>query len=453
MVFISDPALRSQLLSQARTESIKLRNEQSLASRRSPASLHQLLPSNEEIMRLVQMYWEIMETTFRVLHRQSFLLDLQSLLGNRQGCRESFVAVVLIVMAVTRGMVDQAAASHVRRRPEGQNVSALFTSPIEACAKWLSLQSRKSQGIELLQIRLLICIAIQANSIGSNRVWEQTKSLLNDSVSMGLHKDTATLTQSFSIENAAAGLAGLRRPKILPFEQEMRRRLWSTIVELELQASFDRGLPSFAGTISADCGPPNNLADEDLDMTISQLPISAPIETYTRSSFLRISHRSQPLRSELNKLINDSTRNLLFKELLAYDHEIHQKLQELPTWAKTLQTSDAVNSQSVVSAMALDIQLRQYLLPLHIPFVQQAGLNTRHTYSRIVCINTASTILEYHYKLTASGNFCLSILRDDVFRAALSLCHHLILWKALNCTLKIYIEQNLGYPQLLIYFR
>jgi hypothetical protein len=272
---------------------------------------------------------------------------------------------------------------------------------------------------------------MQANSTGSGQLWEETKSLLNDSVSMGLHRHTATLTQSFSIENAAAGLAGLLRPQSLPFEQEIRRRLWSTVVELELQASFDTGLPSFAGTISADCGPPNNLADEDLDVTASQLPMPAQTEMYTRSSFLQISHRSQSFRSELNKLLNDSPRNLLFEELLAYDQEIRQRLQELPTWAKS-----HANAQSVVSAMALDIQLRQYLLPLHIPFVQQAGINTRHAYSRIVCINTASTILEYHCKLTASGNFCLSMLRDDVFRAALSLCHHLVLWRALNCTLK-----------------
>src|ERR1700722_20070863 len=130
MVFTSDPALRSQRLLQARTESIKLKNERSLASRRWTASLHQLLPSNQEIMRLVHIYWEIMETTFRVLHRQSFLLDLQSLLGNRQSCRESFVAVVLMVMAIVRGMVPQTAASHVRGGPEGQNASALYASPI-----------------------------------------------------------------------------------------------------------------------------------------------------------------------------------------------------------------------------------------------------------------------------------------------------------------------------------
>jgi hypothetical protein len=433
---MSDPALRSQRLSQARTETIRLKNEQSVASRTSSASLLQLLPSNEEIMRLVQIYWEVMETTFRVLHRPSFLLDLQLLLRDRQGCRESFVAVVLIVMATTRGMVFQTAASYVGRRPERQNASILCTSWIDACTKWLLSQTRMPQRIEILQVRLLICIATQAKSFGSNRLWDETKSLLTDAVSMGLHKDTTSLTPSIWIENPATGLAGIGRPEAPPFEQEIKRRLWSTIVELELQASFDKGLSSFAGTISSTSGPPNNLTDEELDPNMTQLPIPASMETYTPSSFLRISHRSLPLRSELNKLINDSSGDIIFKELLAYDHKIHKQLQELPKWAKSLQKSDGVNSQSVVSAMALDLQLRQYLLPLHIPFVQQSGFNTRHTYSRMVCINTACTILDYHYKLTASGNFCLVILRDDVFRAALSLSHHLMLWKALNCTSK-----------------
>jgi hypothetical protein len=252
---------------------------------------------------------------------------------------------------------------------------------------------------------------------------------------MGLHKDTATLSQSFSIETAAAGLAGFSRPAIDPFEQEIRRRLWSSVVEMELQASFDRGLPSFAATIFADCGPPNNLIDEVLDTNIVQLPKSVPDETYTRCSFLKISHRSLSLRAELNKFINNISASLSFKELLAYDDKILQELQSLPEWAKSFQRSNVVNLPSVVAAMTLDIQLRQYLLPIHIPFAQQAEFNIRHSYSRLVCINTASIILEYHSKLTASGNCCLNLLREDVFRAALSICHHLTLWKALKCML------------------
>jgi hypothetical protein len=430
---MSDPALRCQRLSQVKAETIKLRKEQSLASKTSTASLHQLLPSNEEIMRLVQIYWEVMETTFRVLHQPTFLLDLQSLLTDRLGCRESFVAVVLMAMATTRGMVYHTSASYVGHRPERQNASILCTSWIDACTRWLSSQTRKPQTIEMLQLRLLICIAIQANSFGSNRVWDETKSLLTDAVSMGLHKDPTRNVPSLWSENLETELPRIHSP----FEQEIRRRLWSTIVELELQAAFDKGLPSFAGTISATCGPTYNFADEELDPNMVQLPLPSPSETYTSSSFLQLSHRSLPLRSELNKLINDSSGEIVFKELLAYDHKIHQHLQELPEWAKSLQKSNEPNSPSVVAGMALDILLRQYLLPLHIPFVQQAGFNTRHTYSRMVCINTASTILDYHYRLTVSGNVCLNILRDDVFRAALSLCHHLMLWKALNCALKL----------------
>jgi Fungal specific transcription factor domain len=426
--------MRSQRLWQARNESIKLRQRQHLTSRTSPASLHQLLPSNEEIRQLVQVYWELMEVTFRVLHGPSFLSDLQLLLEDRQSCRESFVAVVLLAMATVRSMVHETVMPYGGPNSRWQ-ASIACNTWIEACTKWLSSQSQELRGIESVQIRLLICIAIQITSSGSNRAWEEITSLLSYCISMGLHKDTATISQSFSVENAAAGLAGFSRPAIVPFEQEIRRRLWSTVVEMELQASFDRGLPSFAATIYADCGPPNNLADEDLDANITQLPKSVPDETYTHCSFLKISHRSLPLRAELNKLINDTSASLSFKEILAYDHKILQELQSLPDWTKSLQKSNAVNLPSVVAAMTLDIQLRQYLLPIHIPFAQQAEFNIRYSYSRLVCINTASIILEYHSRLSASGNSCLDILREDVFRAALCLCHHVNLWKALKCTL------------------
>jgi hypothetical protein len=423
--------MRSQALLQARTESIKLREEQGFAARSSLDSLHQLLPSNESIKFLVRIYWKNMETTLRVLHQPYFQSSLQSLLADRQSCSESFVAVVLMVMATVRGLVPQTGTPNIVFNVQRQNAAISCATWIEACAKWLSHQ--EAGKIESVQIRLLMCIAIQANSSGSNRVWEEAKSLLYHSVSIGLHRDMTTLSQSFSVENAAAGLAGLPHPAVPAFEMEVRRRLWSSIVELELQASFDSGLPSFAATVSADCGPPGNFSDDDLDRVKTEMPKPAPMEIYTRSSFLRISHRSLALRTELNRLINDSSNNLSFNQLLQYDQMILHELQQLPDWATSLLKQDTATSPSAVAAMTLDIQLRQYRLPLHTPFVQQSGSNITKSYSQLACINTARVVLEYHSKLAASGNSCLHLIRDDVFRAALSLSHHMILWKALKC--------------------
>jgi hypothetical protein len=73
--------------------------------------------------------------------------------------------------------------------------------------------------------------------------------------------------------------------------------------------------------------------------------------------------------------------------------------------------------------MLLDIQLRQLLLLLHSPWARQTDSNSRYSYSRMVCINTAKHIHELYTAATKSGDYALLVFRNDVVRAALSFCH------------------------------
>jgi len=76
--------------------------------------------------------------------------------------------------------------------------------------------------------------------------------------------------------------------------------------------------------------------------------------------------------------------------------------------------------------------LRQFILSLHLPYAQRVGTDWRYSYSRMVCIDTAYTILEHHWKLGSNGNYTLNFLREDVFRAGLALCHSAISGKAVQ---------------------
>lgn len=297
---------------------------------------------------------------------------------------------------------------------------------IDACESWLNRQSRKHLTIEAFQIRILLYIAKQTNCIKSKQLWENATALLNFGLATGLHQDPTKIDKILVNEKPGSGP---HKQQNSAYEREMRRRIWATMVELELQVSFDRGLPSSRTVLIADCGVPSNLSDEEFGSDSPSLPGPETRETFTASSYLRLSNESLQLRVTLNDLINNTSARLSYDDLLSYDERITKALESLPKWVHSALDSGNV---AMVPAVLLDIQLRQFQLSLHIPFARRVGTNPRYKYSKMMCVNNANRILELHLKLAGSGLHTLNVLRDDVFRASMAMCHNMVLWGSLK---------------------
>ena len=69
-----------------------------------------------------------------------------------------------------------------------------------------------------------------------------------------------------------------------PFTQEMRRRIWSTIQNYDVQAAFDFCLPTIHATLNSDAEAPRNIDDEEFDEDTEELPPSKPSSEYTFTS-------------------------------------------------------------------------------------------------------------------------------------------------------------------------
>jgi hypothetical protein len=69
--------------------------------------------------------------------------------------------------------------------------------------------------------------------------------------------------------------------------REMRKRIWFTIRELDLQNSFEYGLPTFLNGIESSFEAPANLVDEVFDALEAPkvLPISKPVSLFTCTSY------------------------------------------------------------------------------------------------------------------------------------------------------------------------
>jgi hypothetical protein len=367
-------------------------------------NLLDLLPVRETVDRLVHLYFDTFETAYRILHAPTFWREYQGFWGEPQAARPAFVVTILLLMAAVNCVSSREQSTYIGDSATAREAAILW---IEACDLWLQRQSQKHVYLAIWQIRCLLLLAKMANTVKKKRTWTSAGNLMRQAMSAGFHRDPSLLGTKVSV-----------------FDQEMRRRLWATMVELELQASIDRGMPSALAGFPSDVAPVLNINDEDFDEGSQRAPLQKPWDEYTATSFLHMSRSSLSLRVSLNSLLNELSSHAQYEDVLMYDEKIMQKLQDIPAPPDPEAVPEGPRLPDLLRTL-LDVQLRQFLILLHSPFARQAQSNSRFSLSKMACFNAAGSILEQYSKLGASGNHTLLLFRNDVFRAALSTCHNI----------------------------
>jgi hypothetical protein len=391
----------SRVQRELKTLQVTWKSEKANALPSKDLNLLDLLPGRENVDHLVHLYFDTFETVYRILHAPTFWTEYHDMWKDLQAVRPAFLVTVLLTMAAVNCISPKEESTYVGDSAASREVAILW---IEACELWLQRQSQKHVYLAIWQIRVLLLLSKITNTVKKKQTWTLAGDLMRQAMSAGFHRDPTLLGTKVSV-----------------FDQEMRRRLWATIVELELQTSIDRGMPSASAGISCDCAPVLNVNDEDFDEGSQKSPTQKPWDVYTGASFLHISQKSLSLRVSLTSLLNELSFHAQYEEILGYDEKVMQKLQDIPSRAD----SQSIQEFPDLLHTLLDIQLRQFLILLHSPFARQAESNSRYSFSKMVCFNAASSILDQHSKLTASGNHTLLLFRNDVFRAALSICHNI----------------------------
>lgn len=368
-------------------------------------TLAQLLPDEGVIDPLVRGYIEAFESTYHVLHLPSFYAEYFQCLDVREQTRPDFIALLLVMMATTY-------CTNSGESPVLRGDSTLDREHaahwIRAVDSWLALQSHKHVSPIFFQIHTILFIAQQVNSIKCKRTYRASGNLVRLAISAGLHRDGELV--NFRYGNPA-------ERRVTLFDQELRKRIWSSISELDLQVAIDRGMPPTMRELTVDCGSPLNTDDEDFTPSLDQLPLPKPTSEYTNSSFQFLSHKTFDLRQELVSLVNGRPQQLLYEDILQYDRKLMQALEDIPPW----QVQD---SGAHVSRTLLQLQLHQLQLLLHRPYVRRAFHSKRYEYSAIVHFKAALNIIDLHQSLFIAGSKVLGMMRGDILAAVLSISYN-----------------------------
>ena len=366
------------------------------------AELEALLPSREEVDALVSVYLDQFEQVHRIVHIPTFRKEYAHFweAGGTQRYA-AFTALVLAMMAVASCVHTHEDLKFIGMMSNARHWAEKWIWAIDS---WQSKQSQKHRRLIHYQVACLLYLGKRVNTIKKKRFWTGSGALIQDGIAVGLHREPSHMGGKIDVYN-----------------QEMRRRIWATVQEFDMQASFDHGLPTLLSQLHYDTNPPRNLDDEDFDDTTTVLPPSKPPKEYTFSSFQHLARQSLPLRLELSRLLTGPTSDIDYDQVIRYTNDLTQEIDSLPSWDMNVDNTKG-KKNPLTAYTLLHVQLRQYIIPLHQPYLKLRKQNSKYQYSEIIYYNAARDIVLLHDKLYEQGIRALNFLREDALTTAINLC-------------------------------
>lgn len=259
------------------------------------STMREQLPPRCSADILVNSYFRNYEASYRILHIPSFFDQYERMWSQPDQASNIFIATVLSVMSIGCSL-------HPTRLPDGSSAAELARRYVGIVDTWLTGRgSRPQQVLPILQIGCLLAISQNTNAIQSGVSGVTTGKLLRNAFAAGVHREPSSLT------------------KCSIFVGELRRRLWWTCLELDLQASAELGMACSTTTNLFECGLPSSLEDEQLHADMTEMPEPKPDSVLTRTSFQRMLAESLPIRLEISRAVNKVTFDAAYEDILRLD--------------------------------------------------------------------------------------------------------------------------------------
>lgn len=217
--------------------------------------LRSSLPSKATCDKLLEVYTTNCEKILRIIHTPSFLRQYTSF-WQTPDHQSSFMFVPLLTAILAVAVFYN---PHPPDLDETSSWDYLTQDAAKSLRAWLANLPRKHRvDLATLQVETLLLLSCQLRLVPPEELWRMSGSLVRSGMVMGLHVNLSRSTQlSF-------------------YQAECRRRLWITIVEIDLQASITSGMPVMIPQLDFEPLMPLNLNDADFEESTSKPPSPHP---------------------------------------------------------------------------------------------------------------------------------------------------------------------------------
>jgi transcription factor-like protein len=388
----------------------------------SPAllKLREFLPLKVDCDRLVDIYTKNFEKTLRILHVPTFLCSYREFWVTTDRDISKMATFLPQLTAVLT--LSLALEGRIAYFDDPSTRTYLELAALDHITAWLEELERKQRvNIATLQVETLILLVRHLRHMPVEKLWTATGALVRSAMSMGLHLNPAQSNE------------------ISAFQAELRRRLWITIVEMDLQASMASGMPVMVPDVGFSPMTPANLNDLDFDESISELPISRPLHEWTDSLPQVSLAMGLSQRIKAMTLVKNVVPEMDLTEVVKQGRKLEEALQQIPTCLKWNHVLENHKSPAdLLNSVLLDIYTRRPLLCLYRPMLLRDTRDDPSFFEiQRACLESSLIILSYqdYFDPRATDPDALSSnsywdifqthCKNDILWAALCICQYI----------------------------
>ncbi|KAL9081999.1 MAG: hypothetical protein Q9159_006823 [Coniocarpon cinnabarinum] len=357
------------------------------------ASIVEMIPPQGDCNRLLHIYLRTWDPVHSILDVASFLNEYDKYWRQSTDPHHGAFAPTLLLVIAIGSSLDDASQS--------QNPNFL-NDAISYVETWLNdLSNKRQKDIEVLCVHALLVIAMQSAGISQDRIYRVTGALARSAMLMGLHYD----------------------PRVVPHKADERhiqhrRCLWTSIVELDLQASLQ-------------CGTPPAVRDTDLrpnatvlaNIPPDTLSTNSPQQTMSRSNGVDQSQQHSTIQFALAKTL----RTRLLTGTLTIDVYPHHDFALL---RQQVNNDLPPTTEPNLSNMIADTYIQRSVCA--ITRAQVKGQKTRVMEGCLSSVHASMSVLGHLSQLDPTSgngfvskrrwNLFVNLFGFDIYRSALVLC-------------------------------
>jgi hypothetical protein len=393
------------------------------------------LPSSFLFGILQARYIQNWETIWRVLHIVTFMKECDQVspviesgtLTLPPHIHDRVIPQILAIISTASRLNDPNERGSATERISDDQI----TKNLEMVKAWLDSQHGKALvNFPTLQTRTLLLLARQANLATPSELWVESGILVRNAMVMGLHQDPEPWEFS-------------------KFDKEARRKLWLTIVELDLQFSLAAGMPSAVNSKMFNTRELLNVDDQDLTPEMTEYPASKLVTSYTDALPQLALSACLALRLQITNLLG-SNLNLATSapHLLRLASELEKHLQSLPPPFRSSTRSGSSSNKRLhrlFTSIQLELSIRRPLLALY-RAISMSEIGERFPEARKGAVKNGLAVLGNLDALdpavadlsAVKGKEYLNLFhilhRNSVLQSALILCYEIKLYNSRSST-------------------
>lgn len=209
-------------------------------------------------------------------------------------------------------------------------------------------------------------------------------------------------------------------PQLSPFEGEMRRRIWSIMIQIDGLTSYQLGLPPMIQEAACDTRTPRNLQDEDFGPDSAFLPPSRPMTEFTPILYVVTkAELSAVFRTVFMRVVLGRTDS--YDEIMSLDRRLESARESISPRFRGFDLADSITTAPYLMTRryVLEMLYQKTTIMLHRHHMTMSFQQPEYSFSRSRCVGAAMSILSHHTGILRQMQDGGSLYRNQIFVSSL----------------------------------